>query len=116
MVAWKFKTIDNGIRMDENLTKTYVKQTKNKKISVYHSLKDESTTERFISDALKFEGEVAGESYIDKEYFTTAETMEDALELLIGLNLWLHIDTDNKGDTWTRFVSWSRAKKLGLEE
>lgn len=116
MIAWQFKTVEDGVAIDENLTKTHIKNTTKRTIYMYHVLKDQASVERFISDALKFEGEVAGESYLEKEYFTTAETLNDALDLLEGLRIWLHIDTDDNNSTWTRMVSWKRAAKLELEE
>lgn len=115
MIAWQFKTVEDGVTIDENLNKSLIKNTAKKTIFMYHVLKDQSSVERFISDALKFEGEEAGKPFLEKEYFTTAETLHDALDLLIGLRIWLHVDTDNNNTTWTRFVSWKRAEKLELE-
>lgn len=119
-VKWVFKNVEEGIMIDENDNLQRIRNTKNKKQYVYHSLKDSGTAERFISDALKFEGDTPGQPFLEKEYFTTAETLYDALQLLVGQRLWLHIDTtenkDGSTSTWTRFVSWKRAAKLGLEE
>lgn len=115
MIAWQFKTVEDGVTIDENLNKALIKNTTKKTIFMYHVLKDQNSVERFISDALKFEGDEAGKPFLEKDYFTTAETLHDALELLIGLRIWLHVDTDNNNSTWTRFVSWKRADKLELE-
>lgn len=115
MIAWQFKTVEDGVTIDENLNKALIKNTTKKTIFMYHVLKDQNSVERFISDALKFEGDEAGKPFLEKEYFTTAETLHDALDLLVGLRIWLHIDTDNNNSTWTRFVSWKRATKLELE-
>lgn len=116
MIAWQFKTVEDGVTIDENLNKSLIKNTTKKTIFMYHVLKDQNSAERFISDALKFEGDEAGKSFLEKEYFTTAETLHDALDLLTGLRIWLHVDTDDKNNTtWTRFVSWKRAVKLELE-
>lgn len=115
MIAWQFKTVEDGITIDENLMKSLIKNTTKKTIFMYHVLKDQNSVERFISDALKFEGDDAGKPFLEKEYFTTAETLHDALDLLVGLRIWLHVDTDNNNTTWTRFVSWKRATKLELE-
>lgn len=115
MIAWQFKTVEDGVTIDENLNKSLIKNTTKKTIFMYHVLKDQNSVERFISDALKFEGDEVGKPFLEKEYFTTAETLHDALDLLIGLRIWLHIDTNNNNSTWTRFVSWKRATKLELE-
>lgn len=115
MIAWQFKTVEDGVTIDENLNKTLIKNTTKKTIFMYHVLKDQNSVERFISDALKFEGDEAGKPFLEKDYFTTAETLHDALDLLIGLRIWLHIDTDKNNTTWIRFVSWKRATKLELE-
>lgn len=115
MIAWQFKTVEDGVTIDENLNKELIKNTTKKTIFMYHVLKDQNSVERFISDALKFEGDEAGKPFLEKDYFTTAETLHDALDLLTGLRIWLHVDTDNNNSTWTRFVSWKRATKLELE-
>lgn len=115
MIAWQFKTVEDGVTIDENLNKALIKNTTKKTIFMYHVLKDQNSVERFISDALKFEGDEAGKPFLEKDYFTTAETLHDALDLFTGLRIWLHVDTDNNNTTWTRFVSWKRATKLELE-
>lgn len=115
MIAWRFKTVEDGVTIDENLNKTLIKGTAKKTIFMYHVLKDQNSVERFISDALKFEADEPGKPFLEKEYLTTAETLHDALDLLVGLRIWLHVDTDNNNSTWTRFVSWKRAEKLELE-
>ncbi len=119
-VKWVMKNIEDGITMDDDDKLHYIRGSKNKKHFTYSSLKDERNVENFISDALKFEGEVKGKPYLEREYFTTAETLSDALELLIGKRIWLHVETTEKDDgttsTWTRFVSFARANKLGLEK
>lgn len=114
MVAWQFKTVENGVCFDGDLTRTSINKSKGKVLFLYHSLKDESAMERFISDALKFEGEEPGKSLLEKEYFENAEVLHDALDVLIGSYIWLHVDTDKDNNTWTRIVSWKRAAKLEL--
>lgn len=119
MVKWVLKNIEDGVNLDENDKFQYIKSTINKKHFVYSSLKDSNTMQRFISDALKFEGDTPGESYLEKEYFTTPETLNDALGLLEGRRIWLHVDTTENRQggtsTWTRFISFKRATLLGLE-
>mgnify|MGYP000962522703 CR=1 FL=1 len=114
MVSWQFKTVENGIQIDEESSHLEIPKTANKKIFAFHVLKDASAIERFISDALKFEDE-DGNTILEKEYFSTAELMSDALDILEGLRIWIHISTDKNNSTWTRFVSWKRAEKLELE-
>ncbi len=119
MVRWVFTNVEDGITLDEDGELTYINGTKGKKHFVYSSLKDGRAVERFVSDALKFEGEEPGVPYLDKEYFTTAETLNDAIGLLEGRRIWLHVDTsendDGSSSVWTRLVSFKRAIKLGLE-
>ncbi len=120
MVRWQLTNLEEGITLDENDEFQYIRNSKNKKHFIYHSLKDASAVERFISDALKFEGEKRGVPYLEKEFFSTAETMSEALGLLEGHRIWVHVDTsenkDGTSSTWTRFVSFARAIKLGLEQ
>lgn len=116
MVSWRFKTVENGVTINDSLHKSRISGSNGKSLFVHHVLNNESNVERFISDALKFEGEEEGVPYLAKEYFTTAEVINDALELLVGLRLWLHVDTDDNSNTWTRLVSWKRASKLELED
>lgn len=120
MVAWVLTNVENGLTLNEDDELEYINNTKNKKHFMYSSLKDARSIERFVSDALKFEGDTPGVPYLDKEYFTTAETMNDALGLLEGRRIWLHVSTtenqDGSSSTWTNFVSFKRAIALGLEK
>lgn len=120
MVKWVLVNVEDGVFLNEHDEFDYIKNSVKKRHYVYSSLKNAQAIERFISDALKFEGETPGEPYLEKEYFETAETMADALELLQGRRIWLHVDTtenmDGSSSTWTRFVSFKRAVALGLEK
>lgn len=120
MVAWVMTNIEDGLTLNKDDELDYIRNTKNKKHFMYSLLKDAKAIERFVSDALKFEGEEPGVPFLDKEYFTTAETMNDALGLLEGRRIWLHVSTsenqDGSSSTWTNFVSFKRAIALGLEQ
>lgn len=122
MAALQFKVCEDGfdIDIDSGGTThiTQINKTKNRKIFLYWVLKDESSVKRFVSDMLKFEGETAGEPLLPKEAFTTSETLEDALECLIGMRIYAHVSTSEKDDgtsqTWTNVISWKRAAALEL--
>lgn len=114
MVKWQFKVIEDGVSYGENLEKIRIRKSTGRKIFTYHVLKDTSSLERFISDALKFESE-EDTPILGKEYFENSEIMEQALNVLVGSRLWLHIDINEDGNSWTRFISFKRARKLELE-
>ena len=67
---------------------------------------------------LKFEGEVEGEPLLPKEAFLNSETLEDALDCLIGCGIYVNVSTSEKDDgtksTWTNLISWKRADALEL--
>lgn len=87
---------------------------------MYYVLKDENSIRRFVQDMLKFEGEKEGEPILGKEYFTNAELLEDALEILKGMRIWVQSSTtvndDESTSTWKNLITWKRAKNIGLEE
>lgn len=118
MVAFQFKIVDNGVNIDENGELVTVNKTKNKKVFMYYVLKDDGAVKRFVTDMLKFEGDTEGESVLTKEYFTNAELLEDALDILKGLRIYIHSSTsvndDNSTSVWKNLISWKRAKTLEL--
>lgn len=122
MVAFQLKTVDNGYSatFDENgeTTLNSIDKTKNRTIFLYYVLKDERSIKRFVTDMLKFEGEKPGEPFLSKEYFTTSEVLTDALDLLVGLRIYVQISTtendDETSSTWQNLVSWKRASMLEL--
>lgn len=113
MLSWRLKVVENGINFDDNFDKKYIQNTKNRKIFMFSSLRDQASVEKTISDLMKFEKE-EGVSLLQKEYFINKEIMTEALALLIGLNIYVQLDTDKDGNQWKRFVNWKGAQKLGL--
>lgn len=117
MVAFAFQAVENGLSPNKDGAFDEVKGSKNRWIRKYYTFKDEQSVKSFASDMMKFEGEEEGESLLSKEYFTTAEVMEEALQLLVGLRLYVQLSTTEKetGKTqWTNLVSWKRAAKFEL--
>lgn len=121
MVAFQFKTVDDGKSADmtdETVTLTTLKGTKNRKMFLYYVLKDDTAVKRFVTDMLKFEGKEPGKPLLDKEYFTNAEVLEDALDVLIGMRIYIQVSTNEKEDgtksTWQNLISWKRAEALEL--
>lgn len=123
MVAITLKVSEDGIdaSVDDNgnVSSEAIPKTKNRKIFKYYVLKDETSVRRFVTDMLKFEGDVAGESLLPKEAFTTSETIEDALDILTGYRLYIQVSTtvkedDNSKSVWYNFITWKRAAMLEL--
>lgn len=118
MVAFQLKIVEEGLAVDKEGNFTDLKGTKNRKIFLYYVLKDETAVRRFVTDMLKFEGEVEGEPLLPKEAFTTSELLVDALDMLIGLRIYVQSSTtENKDDStsvWKNLISWKRAKALEL--
>ena len=121
MVAFQFKVSDDGYNAEldgEEVNITRISKTKNRKVFIYYTLKDETSVKRFVTDMLKFEGENPGEPLLGKEYFTNSQLLEDALEVLIGMQIYIKINTSEKNDgstsTWRNLISWKRAAALEL--
>lgn len=120
MAAFVLKVLENGIDADpssDEVHLTEIKSTKNRKIYQYYVLRDDKSVKRFVRDMLKFEGAVAGESLLPKEAFLSSETIRDALEVLVGMRIYVQVSTTYKDDiksTWRNLVSWKRAKALNL--
>lgn len=117
MVSIQFKITENGVDFNEDLF-VEIPKTKNRKVFINWVLKDESGVKRFVTDMLKFEGDVEGEPVLPKEYFTTAEILEDALDILIGMRIYVNSSTTKNKDgttsNWKNLISWKRAKFLDL--
>ena len=123
MVAFQFKTTDDGLMSSISASGEVfvepIEKTKNRTIFMYYVLKDETSVRRFVTDMLKFEGDVAGEPLLPKEAFTTSETIEDALDILTGYRLYIQVSTtvkedDNSKSVWYNFITWKRAAMLEL--
>lgn len=120
MAAFQFKIVEDGqtIKNEDELEFIELKNTKNKMIFMYYVLKDDNSVKRFVSDMLKFEGEEEGQPLLGKEYFVNSELLEDALDILIGMQIYVYISSseNQNGETsiWKNLISWKRADKLGL--
>lgn len=124
MVKIKYKIVENGeavtIDGDGDVQLSEISGTKGRYMFQNFVLKDEMGVKRFVSDMLKFEGETAGEPLLDRESFTTAEVLEESLEILVGMRIFAQQSTTpakNEGEAdshWTNLISWKRAEKLGL--
>lgn len=116
MVMTRFKIVEDGIDIDkdENIIKL---KGKNRVIFKYFSLKDEVAIKRMASDMLKFEDENC-EPLLPKEAFLTTETLEDSLDVIVGMRIYLQVTESEKNgekSTWTNLISWKRAIALGLK-
>lgn len=122
MVSFKFNIVENGLAIDISdagvITTKELKHTKNHKLFKHYVFKDEASVKRFASDMLKFEGETAGEPLLPKEAFLNSETLLDALDVLVGMRIYIQSDTSEKDDgsksTWYNLLSWKRVKDLEL--
>ena len=121
MVSFTFKIVEDGTGFEyteNDAKKILLKGTKNRKIFKHYVFKDESSVKRFASDMLKFEGETAGEPLLPKEAFISSETMLDALDILVGMRIYIQSDTSEKDDgtksTWYNLISWKRVGELEL--
>lgn len=121
MIAMQFKVVEEGLDVSVNavgeVSLKSIEKTKNRKIFMYWVLKDEKSVKRFASDMLKFEDD-DGESILPKEAFMRSETIEDSIELLQGMRIYVHISTTSNDDgstsTWSNLITWKRAKILEL--
>lgn len=123
MIKMMFSVVEDGLGVTQDsfghAKLVNLDRTKNRKIFIYYPLKDERTVKRFVTDMLKFEGEEEGEPLLEKEAFTNAEFLEDALQCLVGCRIYAQVSTTtnkNSGEaqTWTNLISWKRAKDLDL--
>lgn len=120
MAAFQLKIVEDGVSVDTSGELVKCNKTKNRKIFLYYVLKNESAIRRFVTDMLKFEGDVAGEPILGKEYFTNSALIEDALDILVGMRIYCQSSTTvNDDDTvsvWKNLISWKRAAALNLPE
>lgn len=126
-IVFKFKTVDDGYEdvVDDNGDVTFVRvpKTSGRIFYMYFGLNDEASVKKFVSNALKFEGDEPGKPVLEKEYFTTAETLADALEILEGRRVYVNVTftpADPKKGTqdsfWKNIITWKRATELELPE
>lgn len=119
MVAFQFKVVEDGRGVDDKGEYINLNKTKGRTIFMYYVLKDETSVRRFATDMLKFEGDKPGEPLLAKECFTTSELLVDALEILVGMRVYIQSSTtvndDNSTSVWKNMISWKRAKALELQ-
>ncbi len=116
MVMMRFKVVEDGIGLDEDGNKISLKG-KNRVVFKYFSLKDEASVKRMASDMMKFEDN-SGIPLLPKEAFMTSSTLEDSLDVVTGMRIYLHItESERNGEksTWTNLISWKRVAALELE-
>lgn len=128
MVTISFSVVENGIidDIDEEGNPVFKRDTKNsinRVINKYYTLKDSTTVKRFVSDMLKFENpEEQGVSLLTKECFATEELIKESISILaFGSRIFVQSETKtdqktNEPSTWYYLISWARAAKLGLLE
>lgn len=118
MAAFQFNVVEDGLGVTEDATFFDLKKTKNRKIFVYYVLKDNNSVRRFVTDMLKFEGEVQDEPILGKEYFTNSQLLVDALDVLVGSRIYIQSSTtvneDKSSSVWKNLISWKRARMLEL--
>ena len=123
LIVLTMKVIGNGydaeISNDGEITFKELKGANGSMIWLNYAIKDEKSLKRFVSDMLKFEGDEQGEPLLPKEAFTTPETLEDAVKLLVENRIYVQISTtekDGKANTWKNLVSWKRVTGLELPQ
>ena len=118
MAAFRFKISEDGLAVDEDGNFVSLTGSKGRNIFINYVLKDETSIRRFVADMLKFEGDNEGEPILEKEYFLSSETINDALDILVGLCIYVQVSTSEKPDgtksTWQNLISWKRAAALEL--
>lgn len=118
MVSFRFKVSEDGVAIDDDGNFLDLPKTTGRNIFINYVLKDENSVRRFVADMLKFEGDVEGEPLLGKEYFLSSDTIDDALDILVGMNIYVQVSTSEKNDgtksTWQNLISWKRAAALEL--
>lgn len=123
-VFLQMKIVDDGydVVFNDDKTTSLIRNegTKNRKLFIYFPLTSEQNVKRFVTDMLKFEGDIPGEPLLEKECFTNSELLEDALDILVGRRVYIKVSTakgrDGNNTTWKNFVSWKTAISMGLPE
>ena len=134
MVTFELKVIQNGIveAVDDegNAYLTRANGTLNRVIFKYYVLTEQKKIKDLMSDLLKFEGEVEGQSLLEevlkddegKFVKLSTELLEGCLDLIVGSTIYVQSTTSdsktNPGEksTWNNLTSWKRAGQLGLFE
>ena len=122
MVSFRLSIVEDGVKVgfeEDDPTFKQIKKSKGRKVFKHFVLKDTTAIKRFASDMLKFIDE-NGESILPKEAFMNSETLVDALDILVGMRIYIQLDTTEKDDgsksQWTNLISWTRVTELGLPQ
>ena len=119
MASFRLSVVEDGVDVifeEDNIKYIKLEKTKGRKIFKHFVLKDDVAIKRFVSDMLKFEDN-DGNSFLPKDAFLSADLLEEAIQSLIGMRIYVQSTTttkDDKSSTWTNFISWTRAAKLEL--
>lgn len=119
-VVLKFKTIEEGksLKVDEDGNTSLINcGCKNRLVWKYFSVETPENVRKFAKEMLKFEDDNM-EPILSTEYFTTPELLYDALDVLVGMRIYIQISTTtndkNETSSWTNIISWKRAASLEL--
>ena len=121
MIVLEFKTTEDGfdVQFDAkgNVKLASIDKTSGRSFTIFYPLSDEQKVKRAIADLLKFE-ETEGQSLLTKEYFASSELLSEALDILVGMRIYVQATTSEAKDgtktVWQNLVSWKRVKALGL--
>ncbi len=132
MFQFTFSVIQDGLATNISETGDIelvpVKSSKGRKIFKFYpfSPEDARSTKQFTSDMLKFSDDDGNPVLIDAEtvkaYFMNPDTIDEALEAVTGLFIYIHLETrENKNEPgttsqWGSLVSWKRAAQLELPD
>ena len=117
----QLKVVEDGLKevLDADGEVQLVKAEKTKGITVfkYYPLDSEEGVQRFASDMMKFEDpDNPGKHLLEKDAFTNAAYMMDAVSCLVDLriNVQNTINTKNDGtkSSWLNLITWKRADKI----
>lgn len=118
--AFRFKIVEDGIDIDGNGKLKSINKTRGRSLGKYYTFKDDRAIRQFVADMLKFEANVPGESVLPKEAFLRADTIADALDVLVGMRIYVHNDVNENADgtssSWQNLLSWKMVKSMGLPE
>jgi hypothetical protein len=120
-VSFQFKVVEDGLS-DELDSKGFsvwktIDHTKGRKVFKHYALKDTDSVKRFVSDMLKFEGEKPGEPVLEKDYFMEEGTIQDALDILVGMRIYVNAsykEYQGKTNCWYDIIGWDRARTMKL--
>lgn len=121
MIVLDFKVVEDGydvlFDIKNNISLKQIAKTAGRTFTIFYPLSDEQKVKRAIADLLKFE-ETEGESLLSKEYFANTELLKEALDVLVGMRIYVQASTSEKSDgqktVWQNLVSWKRVKALEL--